>query len=216
MKQRNKERVLKTRRNSNTTVLPLWIDFFGPGTNFKVRYVPTHKELVRRLGLLRQMRPGLRVVCIGGTYDMKHIGHERYLELARQQGDLLVVGVDSDEKVRARKGPNRPINPEIERLESLCALRCVDLVTLKHSSDERWRLVKLVRPDTFVVSEREPYKPADLKELAQYCGRVVVLPSQAETSSSAKVRLLVIGLAEHVKEQLHHVTETVDKLVESF
>src|SRR5258706_6536345 len=86
---------------------------FSPGSNFKDRYIPDYKTLAKLVSHLRGL--GLKIVLVQGTYDMVHIGHARYLEEARRQGDVLIVGVDSDEKVRARKGPTRPVVPASER-----------------------------------------------------------------------------------------------------
>ncbi len=106
-------------------------DIFGPGSNFKERFVPDYGELVQRITACRQL--GLKIVLTSGTFDVKNIGHSRYLERGKEfaQGGILVVGVDSDEKVRQRKGEGRPVNPQDERLEELCHTRHADLVTLK-------------------------------------------------------------------------------------
>ncbi|HEX5570412.1 MAG TPA: adenylyltransferase/cytidyltransferase family protein, partial [Ktedonobacterales bacterium] len=65
-------------------------------------------------------------VVVTGVFDLLHIGHLRFLEAARRLGDRLVVGVESDERVRRWKGPNRPIQTEDDRLDLLRALRVVD------------------------------------------------------------------------------------------
>ena len=69
-----------------------------------------------------------RVVIVTGVFDLLHIGHLRFLEAARQLGDRLVAGVESDARVRAWKGPTRPIQTQEDRCELLAALRCVDEV----------------------------------------------------------------------------------------
>ena len=74
---------------------------------------------------------GQTVVLTSGSFDILHEGHSLYLEAAREAGDFLIVGVDSDEKVRARKGPSRPAVPEEERLRMVTHQRGVGLVTLK-------------------------------------------------------------------------------------
>jgi len=144
---------------------------------------------------------GLKVVLTQGTWDMVHIGHARYLENARDQGDVLIVGVDSDKKVRKRKGPDRPVVPQNERLEMLTHLRPVDLVFLKELNDPKWSLIKAVKPDVLVVIA-DTYTKKQLKELKKHCGEVKVLPRQAMTSTSAKIRLLQIGVAEKLGNSL--------------
>ena len=73
---------------------------------------------------------GARIVFTNGVFDLLHLGHLRYLQQARTLGDLLVVGVNSDESTRHLKGPQRPLVPEAERAELLAALDCVDYVTI--------------------------------------------------------------------------------------
>jgi D-beta-D-heptose 7-phosphate kinase/D-beta-D-heptose 1-phosphate adenosyltransferase len=108
-------------------------------------------------------------------------------------GDLLIVGVDSDEKVRARKGPHRPIVPEMERVHILSHCRHVDVITLKPHKEEKNSLIKLISPDVLVVSESTKHGEEEVDEKAQYCGEIIVLEPQASTSTSAKIRLIQIS-----------------------
>src|SRR5512143_3795617 len=73
---------------------------------------------------------GLRVVFGNGCFDLIHVGHVRYLQGARALGDLLVVGINSDDSVRALKGPGRPLQSQDERIEMIASLECVDYVVL--------------------------------------------------------------------------------------
>lgn len=73
---------------------------------------------------------GARIVFTNGVFDLLHLGHLRYLRQARGLGDLLVVGINSDESARRLKGPERPLVPATERAELLAALDCVDYVTI--------------------------------------------------------------------------------------
>jgi glycerol-3-phosphate cytidylyltransferase len=73
---------------------------------------------------------GRTVVLTNGCFDILHVGHLRYLQQARAQGDLLIVGVNADESVRRLKGPTRPVNPETDRAELLAGLACVDAVVV--------------------------------------------------------------------------------------
>src|SRR5437879_5546232 len=90
---------------------------------------------VLTLSELLKMRPGwraagLRLIMTNGTFDLLHIGHVRYLQAARDLGDMLVVGVNSDASARGYKGPGRPVVPQDERAEIVAALRCVDYATI--------------------------------------------------------------------------------------
>lgn len=137
---------------------------------------------------------GLKVVLTQGAFDMIHVGHGRYLKEAKSHGDLLVVGVDSDKKIKHRKGPERPVIPQDERLEMLTHIRHVDLVFMKELGDPKWNLIKTISPDVLIVI-KETYSTQELKDLKKYCGKVVVLDRQATTSTSAKIRLLQINTA---------------------
>ena len=86
--------------------------------------VSTLEEIIVRFG--REKRNGKRVVFTNGCFDLLHPGHIHSLETARGMGDALIVGINSDESVRALKGPGRPLIPEKERAEILASLECVD------------------------------------------------------------------------------------------
>lgn len=174
--------------------------FFADASNFDVRYVADYDRISEIVSSLRVL--GMKVVLTSGSFDILHEGHSMYLEAARQFGDFLIVGLDSDEKVRARKGPARPAVPELERLRMVTHQRGVGLVTLKHLSDPKWALIQAVRPDVLVVTQ-ETYSPEEIDELeAKHCGRVAVLERMAMVSTSARVRLLQLQLAEMMSKKL--------------
>lgn len=155
------------------------------------------REVYRDLNEIKDVIEGIRatgnkVVLTQGTFDLLHIGHARYLEEAKKMGDCLIVGVDDDEKVRSRKGPDRPIVPDTERVEMLTHLRYVDTVFLKSAKAPKWSLIKAVKPD-ILVATKETYNTEQIKELKKFCGKVVVLDPKATTSTSAKIRRMQIG-----------------------
>lgn len=115
---------------------------FGQEANFNKRYISDYKKL--RETILHCKGLGIKIVLTQGSYDMLHIGHARYIEEAKRHGDLLVIGIDSDEKIRHRKGPERPIVPQEERLEMVAHLKPVDIVVLKELSHPKWHLIKTV------------------------------------------------------------------------
>src|SRR2546430_15913811 len=91
-----------------------------------------------------------RIVFTNGCFDLLHIGHTRYLQAARELGDVLVVGVNTDASVRAQnKGAGRPLVPEAQRAEVLAALACVDYVVL-FDEPEPGRLIAELQPDVLV------------------------------------------------------------------
>ena len=160
---------------------------------------------------------GKKIVLTSGTFDLFHPGHARYFRMAKNQVSrgVLVVGVDSDEKVRKRKGPHRPIIPQEERLEIVSHTRYVDVVVLKNPNDEKWALIKLVRPDVLVMSETTKDHPEEeLVALREFCGKIVVLKPQATTSTSAKIRLLHVNFGLQVEQLIDNAKETVSTYLE--
>lgn len=98
-----------------------------PGMAFAEKVIPLDQLPAWRA---EQRRLGRRVVATNGCFDLLHLGHATYLEAARAEGDLLLVGVNSDASVRSLKGPTRPVNPESDRALLIAALGCVDAVTI--------------------------------------------------------------------------------------
>ena len=96
--------------------------------------------------LAERKRDGKRVVFANGCFDTLHVGHVRYLDGARSEGDVLVVAVNDDASVRGLKGPGRPILNEGARAELVAALRAVDYVVLFHEPNVE-ALLELLRPD---------------------------------------------------------------------
>lgn len=164
---------------------------FGDKTSLEHRYMPDHTKLKESVELWKRL--GLKIVLTSGTFDLFHIGHAQYLEKAKDLGDVLIVGVDSDARVKKRKGPDRPIVPEDERVLILSHVRHVDVITLKNLDDESNHLIKLVQPDVLVVSESTNHDGKEVDEKSQYCREIVVLEPQAKTSTSAKLRLIQIS-----------------------
>lgn len=158
-----------------------------------------YKKIASLVGHCKEL--GMKIVLTQGSFDMIHVGHGRYLKEAKKHGDLLVVGVDSDKKVRARKGPERPVVPQEERVEMLTHLRYVDLVFLKEMNAPKWSLIKAVCPDVLIAT-KETYDKNQLKDLKKYCGKVHVLKPMATTSTSAKIRRLQMGTAKKLGQAL--------------
>ncbi len=159
----------------------------------------TYNQLEKLVKAYRDL--GKRIVLTQGTYDLIHVGHGRYLEKAKKYGDILIVGVDSDEKVKKRKGPNRPVVPEEERLEMVSYLESVDHVVLKPLSAEKWSLIKLVHPEVLVAT-KQTYSKEELQALKEFCGEIKVMEPMAVTSTSAKIRRVQLGVAEEFSEKL--------------
>lgn len=149
-------------------------------------FVKDREELKRKVNALKEL--GVKISFTQGVFDMYHTGHLRYLYKAKEQGDFLIVAVDTDALVRERKGPDRPFDSEDERFETIMALRPVDLVVPKDVGEHPHDLLKLIRPDVFVISmSTGPEIQDDIKKFEEMCGEVVNLPRQSSTTTTAKL-----------------------------
>jgi rfaE bifunctional protein nucleotidyltransferase chain/domain len=134
---------------------------------------------------------GKRIVFTNGCFDVLHVGHLRYLQQARELGDALVVGVNTDAGVRRLKGPQRPIVPEEERAELLAGLTCVDYVTLFDEPLPNETLSAL-RPQIHVKGG--DYEAERLPETAlvrAMGGEVVIMPLVEGRSTTDVVRRIL-------------------------
>jgi rfaE bifunctional protein nucleotidyltransferase chain/domain len=136
-------------------------------------------------GTLKGLRSaGKRVVFTNGCFDILHIGHVRYLDAARNEGDLLVVGLNSDQSVRLIKGNRRPLVEQDQRLEILASLQVVDYVTLFDEPDPL-KLIQLLKPSILVKGEDwadDKIIGADFVKADG--GRVVWVPLVGDASTS--------------------------------
>jgi rfaE bifunctional protein nucleotidyltransferase chain/domain len=130
------------------------------------------------------------LVFTNGCFDLLHAGHVRYLSEAKTLGDVLVVGLNSDESVGRLKGPGRPVNPAADRAEVLAALRSVDHVVV-FAEDTAEELVRQLQPDIYVKGG--DYSIDRLPEsviVASYGGRTVLVPMVEGRSTSNVIRRL--------------------------
>jgi D-beta-D-heptose 7-phosphate kinase / D-beta-D-heptose 1-phosphate adenosyltransferase len=114
---------------------------------------------------------GSQVVFTNGCFDLLHAGHIQTLEFAKNQGDLLVVGVNSDESVRRLKGNSRPLNKLADRIRVLSAMKCVDCV-VPFDSDTPLDLIRYVRPD--IIVKAADYRPENV--VGGDLAKVVIAP----------------------------------------
>lgn len=130
---------------------------------------------------------GKKVVFTNGCFDILHAGHITYLEQAKALGDVLIIGVNSDESVRQLKGIGRPVNSLADRLTVLSALGCVDHV-VPFSESTPHHLIQIVRPDIFVKGgdyTRNTLPEADLVE--SFGGIVKILPYMNDRSTTGTI-----------------------------
>src|SRR5437870_5478486 len=138
---------------------------------------------------------GRRMVFTNGCFDILHVGHVRYLQAARALGDVLAVGINGDESVRALKGEGRPINSEQDRAEVLCALGCVDYVTI-FPEVRATELLKKVRPQIYAKGGDYSVESLNAEELAvlrKIASDVRILPLVPGKSTSALIKKMESG-----------------------
>ena len=175
----------------------------SPNANFEDRLATSLDEMTRTVEHLKGL--GYTVVLTSGSFDLIHLGHVKYLARAREFGDVLAVGVDGDAKIRRRKGDDRPMVPEGERVEMLAYQRPVDLIYLKQDDDEHWSLIKAVRPDVLVLTADHSYGAEDQEALLEFCGRIEVVERQASVTTSERIRQMYMHLGERLGPKLAEV-----------
>jgi len=137
--------------------------------------------------LARHRRQKKTIVFTNGCFDVLHIGHVRYLQFCRQQGDVVVVGLNSDSSVKVIKGSDRPINNQHDRAAILAALEMVDYITV-FTDPEPLNLIKKVRPEVLVKGEDWAVKGVVGREFVEsYGGKVALAPLVESKSSSATI-----------------------------
>lgn len=120
-----------------------------------------------------------------GCFDLLHPGHVSLLEKAREQGDVLVVGINSDASIRANKGPDRPILPEAERAEILAFLASVDYVVIFDEPTPQSLIAKIL-PDVLVKgADWGPDAIVGREEVEAAGGKVISIPLEAGQSTSS-------------------------------
>ena len=145
-------------------------------------------RLIARVAIER--RDKAKIVLANGCFDLFHVGHIRYLAGAKALGDILIVGINSDEQVRKLKGENRPFMPENERAEIVSALKFVDFVTI-FLEPTVTELIRAIRPDfhakgTDYTTETVPER----KIVAEYGGRVAIVGDPKNHSSTELIESL--------------------------
>jgi rfaE bifunctional protein nucleotidyltransferase chain/domain len=153
--------------------------------------VLTLEEIILRFG--REKRNGRKVVFTNGCFDLLHPGHIRSLEAARGLGDVLIVGLNSDESVRALKGVHRPVIPERERAEIMASLECVDAVTIFAELTPQ-KVIAALLPDVLVKGGDWAGDQIVGRQEVEAAGgrveRIDVVPGYSTTEILQKIRSL--------------------------
>ncbi|HRS91035.1 MAG TPA: D-glycero-beta-D-manno-heptose 1-phosphate adenylyltransferase [Candidatus Marinimicrobia bacterium] len=129
-------------------------------------------------------REGRKVAFTNGCFDLLHIGHLELLEHARKLGDILIVGLNSDDSVRRLKGPQRPINTQLDRARILAALEVVDYVVI-FDEDTPLELIQTVMPNFLIKGgDYNPDAIVGSEFVESYGGKVIVFPLVRGKSTS--------------------------------
>lgn len=152
--------------------------------------VMTRDQLVPLLCTARTQ--GKRIVFTNGCFDLMHVGHTRYLQAAKDLGDLLVVGVNSDASVKKlNKAPDRPIVSDAQRAEVVAALGCVDYVILFNEPDPH-SLIAALQPDVLVKGGDWAVEQIVGREIVEARGGLVktipLVPDISTTSLIQRIR----------------------------
>ncbi len=133
---------------------------------------------------------GTQLVVTNGCFDLLHLGHVSYLETARNQGDALLVGVNSDEAVLQLKGPGRPLNPENDRAAIVAALACVDAVCI-FPDRTALRFLSAAQPDIYVKGgdyTLETLNQEERRLIEGLGGKIVLFPMVPGKSTTALLK----------------------------
>ena len=143
------------------------------------------EKIIRAENFVTRITHGVRVVFTNGCFDLLHPGHVDYLERARELGDHLVVGVNSDASVRRLKGARRPVNDEQARTAVLAGLGCVDSVII-FEEDTPLELIRKIRPHVLVKGCDWPIDQIVGRDIVEADGgRVLSIPLLPGYSSTA-------------------------------
>ena len=134
-------------------------------------------------------RAGQRVVFTNGCFDIIHPGHILHLQQARQEGDVLVVALNSDQSIRQLKGPDRPVFNQQERATVLAALEPVDYITI-FDTPRVTSIIQAIRPDVYVKGgdyTLDTLVPEERQSLEQCGTQIVILPEIGSFSTTGVI-----------------------------
>jgi rfaE bifunctional protein nucleotidyltransferase chain/domain len=155
-----------------------------PGVDLAEKIIPFNEIAAWREALRAD---GRSLVVTNGCFDILHAGHVTYLNAARQEGDVLLIGLNADESVRRIKGPTRPINCEADRATVLAGLAAVGAVTI-FTEDDALRLLETVKPDVYVKGGDytiDTINQPERRLVESQGGRIVILPGVEGRSTTA-------------------------------
>ena len=149
----------------------------------------SREELKKIIDRLR--KEGKKIIFTNGCFDILHVGHTRYLEEAKKQGDVLVLGLNSDDSVRSIKGQKRPVIPENERADVVAALESVDFVTIFPELTPL-ELIEYLKPDVIVKGgDWKEEQVVGRKSVEKWGGRVIIIPEIKGSSTTNVIEKII-------------------------
>lgn len=131
-----------------------------------------------------------KLVLAGGCFDILHVGHIQFIKNAKKHGDVLIVLLESDQKIRQLKGQNRPVNTQQDRATVLASLKDVDfVVTLPHlaSDSEYDEMISRLKPAIIATTKGDPYKMHKDRQAKQIGSKVVDVTEQIMNQSTTRL-----------------------------
>lgn len=142
----------------------------------------SREKLKKEIDRLRN--EGKKIVFTNGCFDILHVGHTRYLKEAKKQGDILILGLNSDESVRTLKGEKRPFIPVNERADVVASLESVDYVTIFHELTPL-ELIEYLKPDVIVKGgDWKEEEVVGRESVKKWGGRVIIIPEIKGSSTT--------------------------------
>ena len=153
-----------------------------------MRKIVSQSKLEQIVNILKKEKRKIAFTC--GCFDLLHIGHIRSLQEAKSQGDVLIVGVNSDSSVRKIKGKCRPVIPEAERAEIIASLESVDYVIVFFETTPN-NLIRLIKPNVHVKAGYEINQLPEADIVRSYGGKVVIAEEVSGYSTTRLIRRIL-------------------------
>jgi len=150
--------------------------------NNKIKTIEEIEHIVKGL-----KKDGKTIVTCNGAFDILHIGHIKFLKEAKEQGDILIVGLNSDSSVNLNKGNNRPINNEKNRAEILAALQYVDYIVIFQEKDPI-KLLEIIKPDIHVNGEEYGENCIEADVVKKYGGKIYLIKKYGDFSTTNLIK----------------------------
>ena len=164
-------------------------------TDNQLKQIPKYKTFDELSTVVQEAKArGKVIVLANGGFDILHVGHVRYLQAARQLGDILIVAINSDISVKKIKGADRPVLCEIDRVTVVAAVEAVDYITT-FDDEKVSQLLRLLKPDFHAkgTDYRSPSEVPEADVVAEYGGQTAIVGDPKDHSTTdiiAKIRSL--------------------------